>query len=324
MKKFTWVLLASVLLTGCGGPSDVAPNGASENGGEKSYVIAVIPKGLSHQFWLTVKAGAEAAAAEHGAQIVWKGPAEETQISQQISIIEDMMARNVDAIVMAACHEEALIPVIQKAMDRGIPVVTIDSGVNSDLPVCFVATDNVAGAARGADELAKLIGESGDVGVIPFIVGAATSQKRVQGFHEGIANYPDIQVVFEQPCDSNVAKAMDVTEDMMSSRPDVKGIFAANEPAAIGAAQALRAAGKAGEIKLVAFDAAEQEIAALSEGVIQALIVQNPFRMGHDGVEAAIKHLDGEEVPKRIDTGVVVVTQENLNDPEVQKLLNPI
>ena len=323
-----WVGLAIVLLAmGCGSKQGAqAPEGsqAAASQGLGRYEIAVVPKGLSHQFWLTVKAGAEAAGEAFDASIVWQGPSKETEIDKQISIMEDLISSKVDAIVMAACDENALTRVIKKAMDAGIPVVTIDSGVKSDLPVSFVATDNIAGAKAAARELARIIGEQGEVGLIPFIPGAATSEMREQGFKEGIQAFPKVKLVSTLYCQSDAAKGMNVTQDMMTANPNLKGIFAANEPGATGAAQAIKAAGKAGAIKLVAFDAAEEEIAALKDGSVQALVVQNPFQMGYRGVKAAIDHLNGKTVPKRIDTGVTVVTLANFDEPQVQEILYPL
>lgn len=310
----------AALLHACGG-SAPAPDGAQP---EKQLEIAVIPKGLAHQFWLTVKAGAEAAGAEAGAKIIWQGPAKETEIVRQISIVQDMINRRVDAIVMAACDANALIPTIDHALKAGIPVITIDSGVDSDLPLAFVATDNIAGAKAAADALAELIGGEGKVGLIPFVAGAATSELRERGFKEGLEAHPGITLASVLYCDSDVAKAMNAAQDMMTSHPDLKGIFAANEAAAIGAAQAIKSAGKTGQVKLVAFDASEEEIAALQEGVIQALIVQNPFAMGRLGVQAALDAIAGRPLEKRVDTGVTVVTTDNFNDPDIQALLYPL
>ena len=325
----------ALALTGCGGstpqpaapadkPTDTAaaPTPAPPPPGKKE--IALIPTGRAHQFWLTVKAGADAGGAEFGYDILWQGPAKETEVAKQIAIVQDMISRKVAAIVMAACDAEALVPTIQQALDAKIPVITIDSGVNSDLPLSFVATDNIAGAKAAADALSTLLGGNGKVGLIPFVPGAATSELREQGFKEGLAAHPGLQLVATQYCQSDVAKAMSITQDMMTANPDLGGIFAANEAAAIGAAQAIRAAGKVGQVKLVAFDAAEEEVAALKEGVIQALIVQSPFNMGRLGVKAAHDAINGQPVEKRIDTGVTVVTQQNFDTPEVQKLLNPL
>ena len=340
MKRMLLMVLAVVVVVGCGGPGEMepapvasdetaaqdaaAPEAAEQPEDNGGYTIVVVPKGLVHQFWRTVKAGADAAGAEFNAEIIWNGPPRETEVAAQITIIEDMITRGVDAIVMAACHESALIDVLQRATEAGIPVVTIDSGVQSDIPVSFVATDNTAGAKAAADALAGLIGGQGEVGLIPFVSGAATSEMREQGFKDGIAAHPDIELVATLYSQSEVATGMAVTEDMLTAHPELKGIFAANEAGAIGAAQALDAAGKAGEVKLVAFDASGEEIRALKEGTIQALVVQSPFRMGYEGVKAAIDHLEGRPVEKRIDTGVSVVTMENFNEPAIQKLLFPL
>lgn len=333
------IALSPIALSGCGGsetsstPQETPTEGAAPTEtstpeaapAEKTTLrIAVVPKGLAHQFWLTIKAGAEAAAAEGGAEIIWQGPAKETEVENQINIVQDMITSKVDALVLAACDEQALIPTVQQAVDAGIPVITIDSGVASDLPASFVATDNVAGAKMAADTLAGLIGNAGSVGLIPFIKGAATSNMREEGFLEGIKAHPDINVSATLYCQSDVEEAMTVTQDMLTQDAAMKGIFATNEPAAIGAAAALKAAGRAGDVKLVAFDGAEEEIKGLQDGSIHALIVQNPYRMGYLGVKAALDAISGNPVEKRIDTGVTVVTMENFNDPEVQKLLYPM
>lgn len=336
MKRVGCGLVLLAILVGCGG-QQAAPSapGKTDSGAgpvattpatvkKDRLDIGVVPKGISHQFWLTVKAGADAAGKEFNANITWQGPDKETEIDKQVNILEDMVSRKMDAIVMAACDENGLTNVIKKAVGAKIPVITIDSGVKSDLPVTFIATDNIAGAKAAAKELVRLIGGAGEVGLMPFVPGAATSELREQGFKEGLKEFPDVKLVATLYCQSDVAKGMNATQDMMTANPNLKGIFAANEPGAIGAAQAIKAAGKAGQIKLVAFDGSDEEIATLKEGTIQALVVQNPFQMGYQGVKAAVDCIQGKPVEKRIDTGVTVVTMENLNQPEIQKLLYPL
>ncbi|HOK10537.1 MAG TPA: ABC transporter substrate-binding protein [Candidatus Hydrogenedens sp.] len=324
LRNLFAIFIITATLISCGPSQQASDSQKVSTSNKKEIEIAVIPKSFSHQFWLTVKAGAEQAGKELGVKIIWQGTAKETEVEQQINIVQDMINRNVNAIVLAASDANALVGIVETAVKKGIPVVTIDSGVNSEKPVSFVATDNVAGAKIAAEHLAKLIGEEGDVGLIPFVPGAATSEMRERGFKEGIANYPKIKLVSTLYSESNVAKAMDVTNDMLTSFPSIKGIFAANESSAVGCAQAIKSKGKAGQVKIVAFDAAEEEIQSLKDGVIQALIVQNPFNMGYLGVKTAYDTIQGKPVEKRIDTGVTVVTLDNINNPEIQKLLNPI
>jgi ribose transport system substrate-binding protein len=286
--------------------------------------IAVVPKGTAHVFWKTVEAGAREAGKELGAEILWNGPAEETDVAGQIAILEDFITRRVDAIVMAACDAQALVPIVQKALQQNIPVITIDSGISTDDALCFVATDNVKGAYEGGKKLAELIGKKGKVGLIPFIKGAATSDMREEGFRKAIAEYPQIHIASTLYSQSDASVAMQKTEDMLTAVPDLAGIFAANEPAVVGAAQVIKQRNLVGKVKLVGFDASDAEIRALKEGVAQALIVQNPFKMGYEGVSLALKAIRGEKIPKRVDTGVLIVTKENLDDPETQKWLYPL
>lgn len=325
----TWTLVGCLLLvglSGCGCRKSSPPPGATSPTGkaEKRLTIAVCPKGTVHEFWKTVKAGADAAGEEIGAKILWKGPPEETMVAEQMNILEDFITAKVDAIVMAACNAKALVATAQKALDAGIPVITIDSGLDPDISLSFVATDNVAGARKAAQVLAGLIGEEGEVGLIPFIKGAATSDQREQGFKEGLKAYPNIRLVSTLYSDSLAGKAMNVTDDMLTAHPSIAGIFAANEPGAMGCVQALKARKLEGKVKVVAFDASPGQIEALKEGVLQALIVQNPFQMGYQGVMEAKNAIAGEPCRKRVDTGVTVVTMKNFAEPKVQKLLFPL
>lgn len=313
-------VVTALALSGCGTQkgSKTGPQGKPG-----ALTIAVVPKGTTQSFWLAVKAGAEDAAKANGDRVIWKGPAKETDVAGQKRIIENFINQKVDALVMAACNETALVPTVEQADRAGIPVVTIDSGVKSDVPRSFVATDNIAGAREAAKALAKLINEKGEVGLIPFVKGAATSNMREDGFREEIANYKEIKLVSVLYSNSDIMQGVRATEDMLTANPRLAGIFAANEGGAVGAARALDLRRLGGKVKLVAFDGSSAEISALQKGTIQALVVQNPYRMGYEGVQAAVKCIRGENVEPRIDTGVTVVTMGNFNDPKVQKLLYP-
>jgi ribose transport system substrate-binding protein len=283
--------------------------------------ILVSPKGLVHSFWVTIKAGADSAGRELGVDVIWKGPAQETDIAGQIAIIEDYINKKVDAIVLAACDSKALVPTLQRAVDAKIPVITIDSGVDSDLPLTFIATDNILAARKAAQTLAQLIGGKGEVALIPFVPGAATSTMREQGFKEEVVNFPDVKLVATQYSMSEVARGMAVMEDILTAHPNLAGVFAANEAGAIGVTQALKSKGMVGKVKVVGFDAAQNEVQALQEGVVDALIVQDPFKMGYLGVKAAVDAINGKKLEKRVDTGVYVITRDNLNDPQIHNLL---
>lgn len=286
--------------------------------------ILVSPKGLVHNFWVTVKAGADSAGKEFGAEVIWKGPAQETDIAGQIAIVEDYINKKVDAIVLAACDTKALNGLIGRALDNGIPLVTIDSGVDDDRPLSFIATDNVKAAELAADELARLIGYKGEVALMPHVPGAATTIMREEGFKKGIAKYADIKLVAVQYSNSDVATAMSVMENILSAHPNLVGIFPTNEAGVLGTVQALTARGKSGQIKVVGFDAADDEIKALTNGGVQALIVQDPFKMGYLGVKAVLEVLAKKTIAKRIDTGVYVITPENMATPEMQRVLYPL
>lgn len=301
---------------------------SAQNGEGTKLQIAVIPKGTTASFWQTVKAGAEKAASENNAEITFQGPTEETETVKQKDIIEAQITKRVDAVVMAACDAKALVPTVQKVQEAGIPVIMIDSGIDPDTSVKFIATDNKKGGAAAADALAKLIGDAGgEIGLLPFIKGAGSSDDRENGFKEQLARHPKLKLVTTLYSNSDVNKGQEAVNAMVTANPNLKGIFAANQNGGVGAAQALKQKGLAGKIKLVAYDAGDEEIAGLKAGVIQALIVQRPFEMGYQGVKAAVEAIKTKRVrsdtPEKVDTGVTVVTMENFNQPDIQQLLYP-
>lgn len=329
------VLLAvatTIVVAGCAKQETATNTGpantAAATGGSK-YRIAVIPKGTAQSYWQTVKAGAEKAAGEENAAIIFQGPTEETDITGQKNILEAQIVNHVDAIVMAACNATALAPEVKKAQDAGIPVVTIDSGIEPDTSVKFIATDNKKGGAAAADEMNTLLGPAGgNVGLLPFIQGAGSSDDRENGFKAELAKYPQLHLVATEYSESDPSKGQEKVNAMLIAHPDMKAIFAANQGGAVGAAQAIKQKGLAGKVKLVAYDAGDEEITALKDGIIQALVVQRPFVMGYEGVKTAIGAIKSHQVksdkPVVEDTGVSVVTMQNFNQPDIQKLLYPL
>lgn len=322
--------LAAVAVTGC--VRDTSTPSGSGGGGTpspadsgKKLTFALVPKGTTHQFWQTVKAGAEAAGREFNAEILFNGPSKENSVPEQIDIVRNYAAQGVDGVAVAATDKTALVTPVQELLDKGIPVVIVDSAIEPDPSHAFIATDNVAAARLAADEMGRLLNGKGKVAILNFKRGSGTSDERERGFREGIARFPDIQIVASEYTESDVGNAVAQTESILAANPNLDGLFASNEPNVIGAAKVFEDRGKAGQIKLVGFDAADAEIEALEKGTVHALIVQDPFKMGYEGIKALAQIARGEGKPeKRIDTGAKVVTRENMNTPEMEKLLHPL
>lgn len=286
--------------------------------------IAVIPKGTAHVFWQTVHAGALAAGEQFNVDILWNGPAAETDYSRQIQIVDSMIARHVDGIALAATDRNALNASIDRAAVQKIPVTIFDSGVDSKNYQTFVATDNFAGGQAGARKLAELIGGRGRVGMVNNAPGSLSTMDRERGFKEVIEKeFPKIQIVAEQYSMSDRAKGLAATENILTAHEGIAGIFASAEPASVAAGQALKSRYLTGKVKLVGFDSSEQLINDLKEGVIDALVAQDAFKMGFEAVRTVIDNIDKKEVPKRVDLNAVVVTKADLDKPEIHALLYP-
>lgn len=313
------MLTLAVVLAGCSSET----SGGNESNKDGALDIALIVKSVDSEYWLTAKAGAEKAAKDLGVNLTFKGAPTEADIAGQVSIVENTINQNVDGIVLAANDAKALVAPAEKAIDKGITVVTIDSGIESEKPQSFIATDNEKAAEEAANVLAELTGEKGKVAVVSFVPGVTTAILREAGFETGIKQFPNMKIATTQYSQSDQAKALSVTEDILTANPDVVGIFAANNKSALGAGQALKQKGLQDKVSLVAFDADPDLINQLKAGVIKALIVQNPYKMGYEGVANAVKAIKGESIEKQIDTGVTVVTMENFDEPEVQELLFP-
>jgi len=300
--------------------SSTAASSSSTSGAK--YTIAVVPKSVGLFYWGTVHAGAAAAAKALHVNIIWKGTETETDVAGQVNILQDFITKHVSGIAFAASDAHGLVGTAQSAIKAGVPVVNIDSGLSPQGPP-LVATDNIAAAAKAADILAKQIGGSGEVALLPFVPSAATSIQRQQGFEQELKKYPGIKLVAVQYDQSNINTALSEMENILTSHPNLKGVFAANEPGAIGVVHALLERGLVGKVKVVGFDNAPDEVSALAAGQISALIVQNPFRIGYLGVSEVVDLLQHKTVPHSVDTGSTVVTKANMNQPAIHKLLTP-
>jgi ribose transport system substrate-binding protein len=295
------------------------------------YQIAVIPKGTTHEFWKSVQAGAVKASRELAAKgtpvtIIWKGPLLEDDREQQIQVVENFIGRSVSAIVIAPLDERALVAPVEEAVAAGIPVVVIDSRLNSKLPASTVSTDNRKGGQIGARRLGAVLGGKGRVVLLRYEVGSASTDQREAGFLEVMkSEFPGISLIStDQYGGATRETAYRASQNLLNRFGDqADGIFAPNESTASGMLLALRETGLAGKIRFVGFDANEQLVAGLREGVIQGLVLQDPVKMGYLGVMTAVSVLRHEAVPASIDTGVGLVTRENMGDPEISALIHP-
>lgn len=320
-EKFSFVLLAVLLvvyLVGCSSSASKQQTGGS---GEKPY-IAIISKGFQHQFWQAVKMGAEQAAKDYDVEITFEGPETEAQVDKQVEMLEAALSKNPDAICIAALDSKAVIPLLEKAKEKNIPVVGFDSGVDSDIPVTTVATNNKAAAALAADKMAELIGGKGKVAVIVHDQTSITGVDRRDGFVDRIKEkYPDIEIVDIQYGGGDHLKSTDIAKAMIQAHSDLKGIFGANEGSAIGALNGVVEMKKEGQIVVIGFDAGKQQKDAIREGKMNGAITQNPVGIGYKAVEAAVKAIKGEKVEKEIDTGFYWYDKTNIDSEELKPLL---
>jgi ribose transport system substrate-binding protein len=314
----TTSLLLLGLLTGC------KPSAGSA---DRKVTIAVVPMGTTHDFWTAVHAGAKAAADDLGVDIIWKGPTDEGQFAQQISIVEDMITRRVDGIVLSPTHGSALKDVILKVGKNGIPLTIFNAGADVDESnyVTFAATDNYKGGVLAARRLGELLGGTGSVAMIKTSPGNVGTGKREAGFRDTLAkDFPNIRLLDERWGMSKREDSAKAAEDVLTRHQGkLDGFFGSNESSTAGILLSLKQRGLAGKTKFVGFDSSPDLIAGMKEGAIHGLVVQNPFKMGYVGVESIVDFKAGKTVPKRIDTGVVLVTPENMNEPAMAKLINP-
>jgi ribose transport system substrate-binding protein len=331
MKSALSLAVACLLaaFAGCS-PPPAAPGASSDS--DRAVTIAVIPKGTTHEFWKSINAGAFKAREELAEQgitvdVIWKGPLKEDDRDQQIQVVESFTVRRVDGMVLAPLDSQALVRPVENAAKAGIPVVIIDSDLKTDEYISFVATDNYLGGQIAAQHLGQLLDGQGKVILLRYAVGSASTEAREAGFLDVMTGqFPDIELIStDQYSGATRETAYQAAQNLLNRfGRDVDGIFCPNEPTTIMMARALRDIGRAaGQVKMVGFDAGTQSVADLQAGDVQGLVVQNPVRMGYLGVLSVIDQLNGKPVEKRIDTGVTLVTQENMGQPEIQELLHP-
>jgi ribose transport system substrate-binding protein len=282
--------------------------------------IVFIPKSTSATFYLFLVKGAQDRAKELGFTIDYQGPATEADIAAQVDLVRNVIKRKPAGILLAALDSKALIPPVEEAMAAGIPVVMVDSGIDSDVPVASIITDQYAGGWMAGEEMARLLGEKGLVADHGIQAGSV-SAGRSKGFQEAIAQYPNMKALETKWTDADSTKSMNITTDELTAHPDLAGIFNACA-ASTGDAEAVKAKGLAGKVKIVAFDPSPEVLPLFEEGTIQAIIAQDPYQMGYQGVSAIADYLDGKPIANpKVELKPVLITPENINTPEVQALL---
>lgn len=322
-RRFSWLrsilFLCFVVLLGL-----AACSGKKTRGG-KAIQIAVIPKGMTHEFWKAIHAGAVKASQETGVEIIWKGPHKEDDREAQIAVVEDMVARRVDGIVLAPLDDQALARPVGEARREGIPVVIIDSPLRSNDYITYVATDNYKAGVLAAKRLGSLLEGKGKIFLIRCHEGSASTTLREQGFVETIkTNFPGIEFLSKDLyAGVTTESAYQTLDNLLSRFSEVDGLFCPNESTTFGALRALEDRSLTGRVKFVGFDSSPKLVDGLRQGHIHGLVLQKPFLMGYLGVKTIVSHIQGKPVPRQIDTGETLVLPENMDLPEIQALLFP-
>lgn len=316
--------LVALALAACGGGSGESPE-------DPTLRIAFVPKGTTHEFWRSIHAGALKARDDLktrgiDVEILWKGPLREDDREQQVQVVESFTSQGVDGIVLAPLDDKALVRPVEEAKRLGIPTVIVDSGLDSQEIVSFVATDNYKGGQLAADEMGRLLDGNGKVILLRYAEGSASTSAREQGFLDRVGeSWPDLDLIStDQRAGATRDTAKAASENLLNRYgQDVEGIFVVNESATSGMLLALQDGGLAGKVKFLGFDGSPAFVTAVEDGEMHGFVLQNPFNMAALGVETIVNHILGQDVPTQIDTGVVMVTPENMETPEVQELLHP-
>jgi ribose transport system substrate-binding protein len=317
--------LLLIVSAGCGSGSD---GGSSAPATKRDKLLfAVIPKATSHEFWKSVHAGAVQGEREADVKIVWKGPITESDREAQINVVQDFIAQGVDGICLAPLDSQALVPVVREAAAANIPVVIFDSGLDDAAStVSFVATDNYHGGQIAGRHLGQLLHGKGRVIVLRSSVGSQSSQLREDGCLDTLQKeFPEIEILSAGEYGGDTAdKALVKSQQLLLTFGDrVDGVFTPTQHVSTGMLKALEEQGLAGKVKFIGFDAGPELVAALKAGKMHGIVLQDPVRMAKLAVTTLATHIRGQKVQARIATGETLATRENMDQPEVKKLLEP-
>ncbi len=322
-REILWVLAVSPF--GCKRPDP----GASGSAGQSPRLrIAVVPKGTTHEFWKAVHAGAVKSGMESGVEIIWKGPLKEDDLKSQIDLVQSFTAQGVSGLVLAPLNDTALAPAVKAAVHGGLPVVVFDSDLKGSEHTSFVATDNRAAGRLAGEKLGALLGGKGNVVVLRYQEGSASTHHREEGFLEAIRKFPEVKVVSEnQYGGATTESAFSASETLLlaqnAGKGQLHGVFCPNESTTFGMLLALQKAGLPGKLRFIGFDASAKLVEGLRQGSIDGLVLQDPFNMGYLAVKTMVAHLKKQKVEARIDTGAQLIDRTNMAEPNMQALLSP-
>lgn len=318
-----------VLLVGIAGLAGCSPSGSSDGKADRVLRIAVIPKGTSHDFWYSVRAGVRRADEElDDVEVTWKGPVSEGDTSDQIKIVESFIADGYDGICLAPLDARALRRPVDQAIQHGVPVVIFDSALEDPTGiVSYVATNNYRGGERAGEYLAELLDGQGQVILMRYAINSQSTEEREQGFLDALSGVSGIELLSaDKYAGPDERGAIELSENLLANFGDqVEGIFCPNQSTASGMLTVLKRdpRGLAGKVKFVGFDSGDNIVEGLRGGEMHATVLQDPVQMGYDAVMAMYRHLQGETVEERIETKEELATTENLDDPRIQSLLFP-
>jgi ribose transport system substrate-binding protein len=322
MRSALLFLSLAMVFASCGDTPPVQTAGQTPTAARPR--VAVIPKGTTHVFWKSVEAGARAAGDELGIEVVWKGPLQENDRAQQIQLVQQFVSDEIDGLALAPLDHAALAPVVALARSKNIPVVIFDSNLDGQPGVdfaSFIATDNRAAGQLAGAHLAKLMGGKGQAVMLRYVVGSASTDARESGCATSLATAGITLSVDNRYAGPTAGEAKTTALNMIDALREAGGVFCSNESATNGMLLALEQMGLSGKLRFVGFDASPPLVAALREGKLDALVVQDPRKMGELSVRALAKRLASEAVEPQIDTGAVLVTRENMDQPEIAALL---
>jgi ribose transport system substrate-binding protein len=317
--RFRVPAVLAVVLAGAG---MAASSGIAGTTG--AITVGVMPKFVGVSFYTQTDDGAKCAASKlNGVTVDVTGPSA-LSIPNQISDFKDLVTKGVNGIDFAASDAQALEPQAAQAESKGIKVVTFDSGITPQGKVPLFATNNTTWAINVADRMSKFLGTSGgQVGLLHFSPGSETDNERTGGFISELKKHPQLRIVATGLDNVSAVTALSVVTNMLTAHPGIKAIFAPDEEGTVGAAQAIQRAHKVGKVVLFGWDAGPDTIQVLKQGLVNSLVVQNPFRMGYDSLIATVKEIRTGKVAANEDTGATIVTKANLKSPRVQAVINP-